>query len=85
MRFVKAKLTEEFGLHGVPIRILIRDINYKNNKKYLEKTRKVGKIKKEFLKKRRLAAHARKKLEELNVKLRNRQRNSKTNGNDEKI
>jgi hypothetical protein len=72
MRFVKSKLTEEFGLQGVPIRVIIRDIKYKANKKYLEKTKKIGKIKKEFLKKRRLAAHARKKLAELNQTLRNK-------------
>lgn len=70
----------------MPIRVLIRDINYKANKKYLEKIKKVGKIKKEFLKKRRLASHARKKLEELNVKLRNRQKSSsKTNESEQKL
>lgn len=72
LRFVRGKLVEEFNLQGVPIRILIRDIKYKANKKYLEKTIKVGKIKKVFLKRRRLAAHFRKKLEGLNEKITNK-------------
>lgn len=66
LRFVKGKLVEEFGLQGVPIRILIRDVKYKANKKYLEKTLKVGKIKKAFLKRRRLASHFKRKLELIN-------------------
>jgi len=77
LRFVKAKLTEEFGLQGVPIRILIRDIKYKANKKYLERTMKVGKIKKEFLKRRRLAKFARNKLEELSQKMENKSKDKK--------
>lgn len=64
-------------MEGVPIRILIRDVKYKDNKKYLEKTEKIGKIKKEFLKKRRLATHARKKLESLTNLMKTRNQNKK--------
>lgn len=64
---MKTKLTEEFGLEGVPIRILIRDGLYKKFKKNYEKIEGKGKkIKNYFLKKRRLAKFAKEKIKQLN-------------------
>lgn len=67
---MKNKLCEEFGIQGVAIRLIIRDIDYKKEKKRVEKQQTLGKtLKQMFLRRRRLGKMARIKLERLNQKL----------------
>lgn len=67
---MKGKLTEEFNLEGIPIRIMIRDSLYKKYKKEFEKNApsKSRKLKNYFLKKRRIARFAKEKLAEISNK-----------------
>lgn len=37
LRFLRRKLSQEFDIEGVPIRIVLRDISYSKEKKKLEK------------------------------------------------
>ena len=64
---MKNKLCEEFGIQGVPLRLIIRDIEYKKEKKRVEKQKTLGKtLKQMFLRRRRLGKLARIKLARLN-------------------
>jgi len=65
LKYMKNSLTSEFGIEGVPVRFYIRDTGYKQEKRQIERIKKVGKIKNFFLRKRRLARHARMRLERL--------------------
>lgn len=64
---MRRKLSEEFNISGVPIRLVLRDISYAKEKKVLEKNNDVT-IGEVLLRRRRIARIAKQKLEKLREK-----------------
>ena len=62
---MRSNLSQEFELHGIPIRFYIRDVGYKKIKRTVEKIEKTDKMKNMFLRKRRMAQLAKIKLQNL--------------------
>ena len=63
------KISEEFNLEGVPIRITLRDEAYKNRKENIRnKTGKNNSLKNILLKQRKLSNIAKKKILKMNIK-----------------
>lgn len=54
LKFLRRKLSEEFNIQGVPIRLVLRDIGYAKEKKTLEKDNEVT-IGEMLLRRRRIA------------------------------
>lgn len=64
LKFLRKKLSEEFDISGVPIRLVLRDIAYAKEKKTLEKENEMT-VADLLLKRRRIARLAKQKLEKL--------------------
>ncbi|CAD8125524.1 unnamed protein product [Paramecium sonneborni] len=67
LKFLRKKLSEEFDISGVPIRLVLRDIAYAKEKKTLEKDNEMT-VADLLLKRRRIARLAKQKLEKLKQK-----------------
>ncbi|CAD8201773.1 unnamed protein product [Paramecium pentaurelia] len=67
LKFLRKKLSEEFDISGVPIRLVLRDIAYAKEKKTLERDNEMT-VADLLLKRRRIARLAKQKLEKLKQK-----------------
>lgn len=59
---MQRNLIEEFNMVGVPVRLTVRDVGYKDKKKKVEKIEKTGKMREKYMERRMVTSSVRKRM-----------------------